>query len=616
MKNLRYLILVTVIFILGLYYNKLNQTTVKPNQTFLFKPISKKLKTLSKKEYSYEIQGYSKTIKTINIVKDDNISLFMQDNDYPAIYVFGDRFLLDLKNEVVAFNEKKLLNSLVDKNFLQINYIATNKEFAYIFIGDVLYRYDREKFRKIPFKFAAIDRVFADKNHLYTMEHFQKDNEELLVLNHNLKEYKFYKDNIYKKTNLLPLYAKDSSIYYWSFQQKGLLKAISLNNSAKIIVKSGFTIYHKDHYITQDNNSYSLYQFPKKPLVTFDIDREFDHFFVLKNSLYLINNSQIFAKVSISNKTLSYIEPIPFYSSHYDTNDNFVAFVKKGLVTILDKNLSVVKKYKIYILPNPFAFDINKKSIVAVYNDDVTLNNKKILTIKATGIQVALNGENVAIASYDKFKKTLYVDIFKQYTHTKSYTFTVDSKMLNDMVFYKDTIIVAFATKALIIKNGKIAKTVEYYKLDPYSFLKRVGNKAYLSYLNNLVEIDLRTLKTKYNSFHLAKEIKKGGDFIIKSDNFINMSTTIKFPKKEYQIVHVDDIMESIALKDYALFWMKDEMDKVLVFSKDRVFKLKLVSRCNKIFAIKPLQENKFAILDGDGFRIIDIDKELKNANH
>jgi len=609
MKNLRYLILVTVIFILGLYYNK-------PNQTFLFKPISKKLKTLSKKEYSYEIQGYSKTIKTINIVKDDNISLFMQDNDYPAIYGFGDRFLLDLKNEVVAFNEKKLLNSLVDKNFLQINYIATNKEFAYIFIGDVLYRYDREKFRKIPFKFAAIDRVFADKNHLYTMEHFQKDNEELLVLNHNLKEYKFYKDNIYKKTNLLPLYAKDSSIYYWSFQQKGLLKAISLNNSAKIIVKSGFTIYHKDHYITQDNNSYSLYQFPKKPLVTFDIDREFDHFFVLKNSLYLINNSQIFAKVSISNKTLSYIEPIPFYSSHYDTNDNFVAFVKKGLVTILDKNLSVVKKYKIYILPNPFAFDINKKSIVAVYNDDVTLNNKKILTIKATEIQVALNGENVAIASYDKFKKTLYVDIFKQYTHTKSYTFTVDSKMLNDMVFYKDTIIVAFATKALIIKNGKIAKTVEYYKLDPYSFLKRVGNKAYLSYLNNLVEIDLETLKTKYSSFHLAKEIKKGGDFISKSDDFINIETTIKFPKKEYQIINVDDIMESIALKDYAIFWMKNEMDKVLVFSKDRVFKLKLISKYNKIFAIKPLQENRFAILDGNRFRIIDIDKELKNANH
>jgi len=48
MRNLRYLILVTVVFILGLYYNK-------PNQTPLFKPISKKLKTLSKKEYSYEI---------------------------------------------------------------------------------------------------------------------------------------------------------------------------------------------------------------------------------------------------------------------------------------------------------------------------------------------------------------------------------------------------------------------------------------------------------------------------------------------------------------------------------------------------------------------------------
>ena len=566
----------------------------------------------SKKEgKSFAIVGYDKPLKSIDLENDNNISLFTQaDRNYPNIYGFGDRFLVDLNLEVVVLDERSIIDALVDKGVMETNRIGVTKDSAYIFLEDNLYTYDKKHFKPIPYHFDFVADFFVDNKKLYIRE-IAKNRDYLLVLDRNLKNYRFYKIKKRVEYHIEPIFAKDSFFYYTDKRDK--LEAISLDNAHRVIVKQGYMAKFRDYYIVKEKESFKLYRFPKELITAFRSDRDFSYFFVLKDHLYLLDNHKVVVKVDLTSGATTYIEPVDFFPLYYGTNDNYVAYYKKDTLYILDANLKLVKKYKVNLLPYPFEFDIDGKNIVANYHGEIRFNNKKIFMEKSLVTDLALDGEKITIVGFDRYKQELTIDLFKKDKHTQSYRLKVDTnEFIQKVVYYKNSIIISFASSTVLIKNGKIIKQIKYGK---YGYLKRIKDKAYLSYDDNLIAINM-------NSFEIIPLMQNyygarwGKNVAIYHDDIFYLYYIVAFKDKKIKFYDVSSVYEHYALKDYALFRLKKEKDSIFVLAKDQAYKLRLASKYNKILAIKPLEGNRFALLDKNGFRIIDIDKELNNANH
>jgi len=598
------IILLITLIIATLFYYHLN------NKPIYFKKIDKKLPVEKNISLSYDILGYNKPIKVIDLTKNKKPTLFAEYLEHPKIYGFRDKFLISLNQEIALLNTNTLLDAFVTKNYFSNNSITSDDKLAYLVFDNKLHTYNGKRVQKVPYNFNYFGDLYSDKDNIYFNMSAKK---RILVLNRDLKHYTFYESNISSSID----YIKNSTIYT-KFRKNGKvnLKSISLDNDVKTLIKNSDNIYKfKDYYITKNGNIYNIYKYPKSLVATFNLPKKYLlKFFILKNRLYLIDafNNKIFAKMDLTDKKFNYIKPVNFYAlESFDTNDNFVAFVKNKNITILDDNLNIIKQYKIKTFPDPWSFAIDGNRSAIRYGNSFYLNGKKIFEANREyyTTHLVFYSDYLAIMGSKTGDKKFYIDIFKSDKHIKSYTLQPKASMLKDITFYKDIIVATFESKTVFIKNGKIVKTINYYKKAPDAHLKRVGNMAYLSYLNNLVEINLDTLKIKYNSFHLKNKIRKGESFLITQDNFTKLQTIIKFPDKEYRIISPNNIADSYALKDYAIFRFKSDFNTILAVSKDKIYKLKLVSKYNKIMNIKPLKKNKFAIFDRDGIRVIDLDK-------
>ena len=172
----------------------------------------------------------------------------------------------------------------------------------------------------------------------------------------------------------------------------------------------------------------------------------------------------------------------------------------------------------------------------------------------------------------------------------------------------KDVIIISSSSKALIIKNGKIIKEINYkYPHGNLDTLKKVKNKAYLSYNNKLKEIDLNTLKIQYIASN-GYGYKKGNNFLIYKDKLLSLALNIDFKDRKISIAPADSIFHYFALKDYAIVWFKNELNAIYAFSKDKTYKIILASKHNKIFNVFGLEGNRLAVVEGFGLRVIDLD--------
>ena len=602
-KKLRdkiFFLIISIIIIFFYWHNA--------NKPIYFQKLDKTIKP-SKKEFLPNIIGYAKPIKTIDLTNKQKPFLFVEsESNYPHIYGFHNRFIADLTSEVIVFDQNKIIDSIINRHF-GYNKISVDKNKAYIFLNDELYTYDKTGFKKKGLNFDfLVSRFDIDKNNLYVGNRGKKD-DELLVLNKNLKDYAFYKDLTYDKFDLVPInYAKDGYIY---FRDKNFtLKAISVDNDVNTITSKKYFAKFKGFYILKDKEKYTLYSFPKTKVITFTTTLDFNRFFILKDALYLMDTNTILAKVNLKTKKLHILKPTKIDGWYFDVNDDFLAFAKNDTITIVDENLNVVKRYKINLLPDVYSYTIDKNNTAYIKDEYVYLNGKKIFKEKDIDTDLAFDNNRLAIISYDDYKNILYFDIFKDKKHIKSYTIKPKEnlKYINSTIFYRNIIIISCSSKTLIIKNGKILKEISYkYPHGNLDTLKKVKNNAYLSYNNKLKEIDLNTLKVKYIASN-GYRYQKGDDFLMYKDKLLSIALNIDFKDRKISIIPTDSIYHYFALKNYAIVWFKNELNAIYAFSKEKTYKLILASKHNKIFNVLDLEDNSFAVVDGFGVKIINLD--------
>ncbi len=578
-----------------------------------FQKTDKKLDLLSEERFSSSFENYDKPIQTINLIEKTQIPLFCESSSYfPKIYGYKDRFLLKLQSSVAVLDEQKVLDSLVAPSApLSLIDVVADKKKAYILIDGKLYVYDGKSFKPAAHRFDfSYLHLFIDEKKLY----FDKE-DTLLVLDRDLRNYTNYKKNKKNLDGAFFRYGRDG----WFYFKKGRnIEAVSLHNELRSIVKNVDAFrWFKNYYIIKKEGRYTLYTFPKKRIVSFYLKkRDIDNFFLLKNTLFLINDDTIFAKVDLDMKQLHFIKPFPFCDLYgYDVNDNFVAHATKNYtVEILDSDLHLVKEYKINALPSVFSYAVEKNSVAYIdfKKKRVFLNGKELCTLKNIDTSLAFDGSHLAVVGYDNYTKNLFIDLYDGYTHKKSYTLKQDARFILKTLLYKDTLVISFSSKALIIKNGKVLKEIKYaHKFGNEVFLKKIGNKAYLGYNDTLKEIDLDTLKIK-NVASRGYGIQKGKNVMAYVDKLLHMSLLVDFGDKEFSIAPIDELSTYFTLKDYVVVKFLDEDNTVYVIAKDKITKLLLTTKHNAILNLFGLDNNRFGVVDGFGLRVVDLDESLK----
>ncbi len=160
----------------------------------------------------------------------------------------------------------------------------------------------------------------------------------------------------------------------------------------------------------------------------------------MQDTLYLMDTNTIVAKLNLKTKKLHTLKPTKIDGWYFDVNDNFLAFAKKDTITIVDENLSVVKRYKINLLPDVYSYTIDENNTAYIKDKYVYLNGKKIFKEKDTDTNLAFDNNHLAIISYDDYKNILSIDIFKDKKQLKSYKIKPKNnlKYIKSAIFYKD----------------------------------------------------------------------------------------------------------------------------------------------------------------------------------
>ncbi len=389
-------------------------TESKKSKVVYFEKIGKKIDILKKEKpsYNYHIINYNKPIKTINLIEEKYIPIFTtKESNYPNIYGFDNKFLINFNDDVVIFDKKKIIDSVINNSF-GYNKVATYKDRAYIFLNNKFFVYDKNGFRKIPIKFDfhLVHKIFVDTNNIY-IKISPKQDDELLVLNKNLKDYSFYKI-IHATFDIIPIGAKNNYIY---FKDENLtIKAISLDNKIKTITSKRFFARFKDFYILKEKDTFNLYQFPKKLITTFKTKLKFHSFFILKNHIYLKEVETVLAKLNLNSNKIIPLNPTRI-SYYFDINSNFIAFAKNNTIKILDENLTKIKEYKINVLSNVYEKINYPKSNIKIkklfnFITIVDFGDKKIIIFTVDGFFEQYTLKDYAIfRAFDEKDKVLVI---------------------------------------------------------------------------------------------------------------------------------------------------------------------------------------------------------------
>lgn len=557
-----------------------------------FQQIEAKLPLLQ--EPHPEIFGTKKPIDTLSLVDIEQIPLFMEDFCvYPKIYGFRDIFLLRCKQYVAVIDANGTQTNLVSPYPLSLAAIAADTKEAYILLNSRLYRYDGKRFALLPYSFRDYSRLFIDQKSLYL-----DGDEKLVQLSRIFPRYQLYK----KRGDDYFCFGANERFYY---KKDGFLRSVTLDNRQSKLLPLRFCIRFKSYYLTRSGTRYILYRFPKKKIASFSLQKAIGNFFILKNWLYLISDDKVVAKFDLATQRFEKITPRFFYDLSFDANDNYVAYYRNYQIHILDANLTNVATIPLRKLPDIFSIAISRRGTVAyLWHKKLYLNGRYLFTPPYLGVAMDFDGTRLAVASFED--STLQVDIFDGATHRKSFRLPVRDMMLRSIAFYKSNIIALFMKKALIIHDGRILKEIPF-SLDSHTSLQKRGSQAYLNYDDKLIKIDLNTLQTE---LILSGEygIQKGEDFTLYTSKFLPLFFIVDFGDRKVTIASSDDIYDYHALRNYAIIWFKLHPHKVLVVGRKRTYWLTLTSVHNKILALYPLWDNRFALMDGFGLRIVDLD--------
>ncbi len=567
--------------------------SLKEPQKPIFQKSNAKLPLLT--DIKPEIYGYHKPIETKTLIDTDKIPLFLEPiTVYPKLYGFQDSFFIQGDHSVVVLDFQKIRTSLISPFGMTLTHITSDNREAFILQNDRLYSYDGKTFTLLPYSFRYAHKLFIDAKNLYL-----DASTKLIDLSRTFPRYTLYK----KLQDIDFCYGTEKTFY---FKKHDTLYSATLDNDIEPLLPLRYCVRFHNYYLTRNGSFYSLYAFPKRKIATFAFPKSISGFFILKNRLYLINNDHVVAKLDIATKRLQKITPVFFYPLSYDCNDNFVAFYHENRIYILDSNLTTRKTYSVRFLPDIFSIAISGKNIAYISHKHVYLNGYPLFTPAFIETEMAFDKNALAIASYSSRKHLLQIDIFKNSRHLRSFTLPVRAKMLRKIVLHNDTVIALFFQKALIIHNGKIVRQIPFHLNSPTSLQKR-GSLCYLGYDDKLVKIDLDTLELEVVESG-EYGIQKGEGLRVYIEKFLPLFLNIDFSDVQYTIATPDDIYSYYALRSYALIWFKLHPHTILVVKKGEIFWLKLTSKHNKILALYPLENNRFAIVDGFGVRVIDLD--------
>ena len=549
----------------------------------------------------------------IDLARDKGMSLYMSESKHdPEIFGFKDRFLLDLGDEIAVIGAKGVTEALPLKGELSYAKIVGDEKDAYLVLEGRLYRYNDRGFDEMMYRVDRVSDLFLDRKNLYIVMY-----KKLMIMDRQTQRVSFRKNCTFDMNDTQLIHIQNGWAYIW---QKKDFKRISLNEGRveTLFKRIDFLHHWQNYYIVQMGRSYTLYRYPKERLAHFKVEKGLPiYFFVLNDRLYLIRAGDIFAIVDLHTEKLHFIDPVPFASFGFGVNDKGAAYIKHGEVVQLDSGLKVVRKDKIRILPESDSFAADGNCTVGFYYGRAVLNGKKVLRNQAgkpyykryIDTVLAMEGNRVASVGFNIFERNeLGIDLFEKGRQIASYTLPLKADFLDGALLYKDTVLAAFYDKAALIRKGHIVKTIDLGGRYLDQTLKRIGESAYLSYGTHLLKIDLTSGQTDLiDSDPLTKGLRKGEQVWIERSVLAPFMLTVRFADKNVTIIDGGDIKRYYALNDCAIF--QTGLDRILALCTKGAYLLRMTLKQNKIFNFKPLEGNRFVVLDGWGFRFVDLDK-------
>ena len=592
------------------------QKSLRGTSCFVENP-DKKAELVSKDFISYKVWGLGKPIP-LDLAREKGIPLFMPENEhYPKLLGMKDRFLADLGDQVAVLGPEGPVDALILDGVDPVVHMIGDDKKVYIAANDRLYIYNGRRFDRHMYRFNRVSNLFLDKKNLYVEMYG-----DLMVMDRRTEMVTFLKNCTFDQNDTLLVNIENGWAYVWKGKS---LKRISMqsNTVETLFEKMDFLHYWKNYYIVQTGNRYSLYRYPKKALATFDLEEGLPiYFFVLKDRLYLIRGDKIFATLDFHTKKVRRIEPVLFESLRFGVGDRHVAYIKGGLITRLGADLAPLHRDKIHILPHRFSFVADGNHTAAIYHHYVVLDGKrmmkdktgKVYRLKYIDTYLAMDGNRTAAVGFDMNDEgKMRIDLFAGVDLIDVYDLDVHGDFLHNAVLYGDIVVASFYDKTVLIQKGKIVKTINLGGKYIDQTIKRNGRRIYLSYGHNLKEIDLETLRVKsVDADPLTVGMRKGGDFIIEREHLAPFMLTVRYQDKNVTIIDGGEIKNYYALKDYAIF--QTGLHSILAISKDRAYRLRMTLEHNKILNFKPLEGNLFVVLDGLGFRTVDLDRELRKV--
>ena len=592
------------------------QKSLRAASCFVENP-DKKPEMASEDFISYKIWGLEKPIP-IDLAHEKGVPLFMSEGErYPELLGMKDRFLADLGDEVAVLGPEGPLDALILDGVDPVVHMIGDDKKAYIAANDRLYIYNGRWFDRHMYRFDRVSDLFLDKKNLYVVMYG-----DLMVMDRRTETVTYRKNCTFDRNDTLLLNIQDGWAYVW---QGKALKRIGMQNDAveTLFEKMDFLHHWKNYYIVQKGNRYSLYRYPQKALATFDLEKGSPiYFFVLKDHLYLIRENKIFATLDLHTKRVRRIVPVPFESLSFGVGDRHIAYIKGELVNRLDADLAPLRCDKIHILPHRFSFAADGNHTAAIYRQRIVLDGKRTLKDKRGEVYrpkyidtyLAMEGDRTAAVGFDMNDEgKLRIDLFNGVDLINTYDLDVHGDFLHNAILYGDIVVASFYDKTVLIRKGKIVKTIDLGGKYIDQTVKRVGRRIYLSYGHNLKEIDLRTLRVEIiDSDPMTEGMRKGGNFIIERDRLTPFMLRVRFQDRNVTIADGGRIERYYALRDYAIF--QTGLHSILAIAKDRAYRLRMTLEHNKILNFKPLEGNRFVVLDGLGFRTVDLDRELRKA--
>ena len=549
----------------------------------------------------------------IDLARDKGMSLYMSESKHdPEIFGFKDRFLLDLGDEIAVIGAKGVTEALPLKGELSYAKIVGDEKDAYLVLEGRLYRYNDRGFDEMMYRVDRVSDLFLDRKNLYIVMY-----KKLMIMDRQTRRVRFRKNCTFDMNDTQLIHIQNGWAYIW---QKKDFKRIGLDEGRveTLFKRIDFLHHWQNYYIVQKGRSYTLYRYPKERLAHFKVEKGLPiYFFVFNDRLYLIRAGDIFALVDLHTEKLHFIDPVPFASFGFGVNDKGAAYIKHGAVVQLDSDLKVVRKDKIRILPESDSFAADGNCTVGFYYGRAVLNGKKVLCNQAgkpyykryIDTVLAMEGNRVASVGFNIFERNeLGIDLFEKGRQIASYTLPLKADFLDGALLYKDTVLAAFYDKAALIRKGHIVKTIDLGGRYLDQTLKRIGKSAYLSYGTHLLKIDLTSGQTDLiDSDPLTKGLRKGEQVWIERSVLAPFMLTVRFADKNVTIIDGGDIKRYYALNDCAIF--QTGLDRILALCTKGAYLLRMTLKQNKIFNFKPLEGNRFVVLDGLGFRFVDLDK-------